>query len=44
MDKTKGQIDYEADVKCKQTYHDGTLRKQWSELNDIMRWSWERVV
>jgi hypothetical protein len=38
--KTQGQINYEIDVKRKQTYHDGTPRKQWSELSDIAQWSW----
>lgn len=40
---SKGQIAYEADVKRKPFYHDGTPRKQWTELNDIEQWSWGRV-
>jgi hypothetical protein len=41
--KTKGQIDYEEDVKRTPTYHDGTPRKQWSEIGDVAQWSWERT-
>lgn len=40
--KTNGQIAYEADVKRKPVYHDGTPRKLWTELSTIARWSWER--
>lgn len=40
--KSQSQIDYEADVSRKPTYHDGTPRKTWSELSAIARWSWER--
>lgn len=42
MEKTKGQIAYEADVKRIPVYHDGSPRKQWSELSDFARSSWER--
>jgi hypothetical protein len=42
LNKTQGRIAYESDVKRKPVYHDGTPRKQWSELSDIERWSWER--
>lgn len=38
--KTQGKIDYEIDVKRKPNYHDGTPRKQWSELSDIEQYSW----
>lgn len=41
-EKTNGQIAYEADVKKKPVYHDGTPRKHWLELSAISRWSWER--
>lgn len=40
--KTPGQVDYEADLQRRPTYHDGTPRKQWHELDAISRWSWER--
>ncbi|MGG4105198.1 hypothetical protein AAXB25_14875 [Paenibacillus lautus] len=40
--KTRGQIDYENDVKQKPLYHDGTPRKKWSELGEVERLSWER--
>jgi hypothetical protein len=40
--KTQGQIDYEMDVESTPTYHDGTLRKQWSELSEIAQYSWNR--
>ncbi|WDL96918.1 hypothetical protein [Alicyclobacillus sp. ALC3] len=41
-DRSQGQRDYEADLKRKPTYHDGTPRPQWSELDLVARWSWER--
>lgn len=37
-----GQELYEADVAVRPTYHDGTPRKQWSELGKIEQWSWRR--
>lgn len=40
--KTKGQLDYEKDVKRKPTYHDGTTRKEWEQLSSVAKWSWER--
>lgn len=42
--KTQGQIAYEADVKRKPLYHDGTPRKLWADLSAIARWSWERPI
>jgi hypothetical protein len=44
MNKTKGQIAYESDVKRRPVYHDGMPRKRWEELSAIARWSWERPV
>jgi hypothetical protein len=41
--KSQGQIDYEADVLRRPTYHDGTPRKTWDELSDIARYSWKRT-
>lgn len=40
--KSPGQLDYEADLARRPTYHDGTPRKQWHELDAVSRWSWER--
>jgi hypothetical protein len=40
--KTRGQIAYEEAVKKLPLYPDGTPRKQWSELSELARWSWER--
>jgi len=40
--KTPGQVDYEADLQRRPTYHDGTPRKSWDELDDIARWSWDK--
>jgi hypothetical protein len=39
---TRGQIDYEADVKNRPTYHDGTPRRTWKQLCEIAKWSWNR--
>ena len=41
--KTQGQLDYEADVAKRPTYHDGRPRKTWEQLCDVARWSWNRV-
>lgn len=40
--KTAGQIAYEADVREKPLYHDGTERPGWDRLDEIRRWSWEQ--
>ena len=40
--KTPGQLDYESDVQRKPLYHDGTPRKAWDQLREIVRWTWER--
>lgn len=40
--KAPGQVDYEADLKRRPNYHDGSPRKSWDELDDIARWSWEK--
>lgn len=42
MQKTPGEIAYEADVAARPFYDDGTRRKRWHELNDQTRQSWER--
>lgn len=33
---------YEADVRRRPTYHDGTPRKPWGDLSEIAQWSWGR--
>jgi len=40
--KTPGQLDYEQDVQRKPLYHDGTPRKAWEQLREIVKWTWER--
>ena len=40
--KTPGQLDYESDVQQKPLYHDGTPRKTWEQLEELVRWTWER--
>jgi len=42
MDKSQGQIDYEADVAARPLYHDGKPRPTWDDLDDLARWSWCR--
>ncbi len=39
---TPGQLAYEADVRARPLYHDGTPRRTWHELGTVERWSWER--
>lgn len=41
--KTRGQIDYEADVQRQPFYLDGAPRSSWDQLSDIAKWSWERT-
>ena len=38
----KGQAAYEADVKRRPFYHDGTKRKAWAQLCSVARYSWEK--
>jgi hypothetical protein len=40
----RGRAAYEADVRSRPTYHDGTPRKSWDRLGEIERWSWNRSV
>lgn len=40
--KSRGQLEYEADVSFVPTYHDGTPRKRWDQLTDLQRSSWEQ--
>lgn len=37
-----GRAAYEADVKARPLYHDGTPRKAWSQLCEIARYSWAK--
>lgn len=37
-----GQIAYEEDCRRKPTYHDGTPRKSWEQLDEIEQLSWRR--
>lgn len=39
---TPGQKAYEEDCRRQPRYEDGTLRKSWSELGEVERWSWNR--
>jgi hypothetical protein len=39
---TPGQSAYEQELRARPTYHDGTPRKRWDQLDDIARSSWER--
>lgn len=40
--KTPGQIAYEADVAARPFYQDGARRRSWSELEPIIKGTWER--
>jgi hypothetical protein len=40
--RNPGQLAYERDVAKTLKYHDGSARPQWSELDSVARWSWER--
>jgi hypothetical protein len=40
---TCGRAAYEADVKKRPTYHDGSPRKTWDQLGTVEQWSWERA-
>ncbi len=33
---------YEADMKARPNYHDGTPRKTWDQLCEVAQWSWNR--
>jgi hypothetical protein len=37
------RLAYEADVKRRPTYHDGTPRRSWDQLCDIAKRSWQRA-
>lgn len=37
-----GKTEYETDVAQRPTYHDGTPRKTWEQLDKISQYSWDR--
>lgn len=39
--KSRGQLDYEHDVRMNPYHDDGRPRKTWDQLSNIERWSWE---
>ena len=43
MDKTLGQIAYEADVARRPVYHDGLARPTWDHLAAWAKSTWEHV-
>jgi len=40
--KSAGQLAYEADVRRRPTYHNGTARPTWEMLSEWKRQTWER--
>lgn len=40
--KCAGQLAYEEDVRRRPTYDDGTPRRAWSSLDNVVRLSWQR--
>jgi len=40
---TAGRLAYEADCLAIPTYHDGSPRTSWDDLDETLRWSWERA-
>lgn len=40
--KSAGQLAYENDLMVTPQYPDGTPRRQWTQLDDVTKWSWER--
>jgi len=42
--KPAAQIDYEKDLEKNPTYHDGSPRRTWAQLDDVSRWSWSRML
>lgn len=37
---TQAKADYEADVKRRPTYHDGTPRRKWEDLSKEVQGTW----
>jgi hypothetical protein len=42
INKTQGQIDYEANVARDPNYHTGEPRKTWGQLSDLCKWTWNK--
>ncbi len=42
MEKSPGQIAYEADITRHPSYHDGTPRRTWENLSEVIQSSWEK--
>lgn len=42
--KSPGQVAYEASLVQHPTYHNGSPRRTWDELNEISRSSWEHQL
>ena len=40
--KSAGQAAYERDLAKQPTYHDGTRRPSWNQLDELTQWSWQR--
>jgi hypothetical protein len=40
QEKTRGELDYEEDVRKRPVYHDGGRRPAWERLPEIAKWSW----
>lgn len=40
LNDNAGRRDYEADVRRRPTYDDGTPRKTWEQLGELERWTW----
>lgn len=38
-----GRAAYEASLAAVPHYRNGTPRRKWEELDDLTRWTWERV-
>ena len=40
--KSAAQVAYENDLLITPNYPDGAARRQWNQLDDVTKWSWER--
>lgn len=41
---SRGRKAYDEDCVRRPTYHDGTLRPTWEQLDEVARWSWDRAA
>lgn len=39
-----GRAAYEASLKARPTYADGTPRPSWEQLSEVVQWSWTRPL